>query len=139
MDPTLAGLWIAASMFTSLRANRSQAKVENASINMEVEQARLQNTEMALERTRQLRQNMATNLALSGIGKGGVSGFRNVATQDMQSYFEDVSALTNRDVFAQISGQARRAGVKTNRLTRDVSSLESAASLATKLGLFEGK
>lgn len=140
MDPVTAGYFVMAgiSLTANLRGSKNQAKIEAANNKLQVEQARLQAAEQAYERTKSFRQNIATNLALSGIGKGGVSGFRNVASMSIADYFDDASALQRQDSFAQVSGQATKAAIKSNKLLRDVSSLESAASLASKLGIFKG-
>lgn len=138
MDPVTAGLWVGASLFMSLSANKSQARIEAASAKMEQEQARLQIAEQAYERTKTFKQNISANLALSGMGKGGLSGFRGVASQSISDYFADSQALTMQDAFAKLGGNVRRASNKANSLARNVSSLESAASLAAKLGLFTG-
>jgi hypothetical protein len=138
MDPLTAGLWVGASLLTSLSANRSQAKIEAAQVKMETENARLQAAEAAYERTKSFRQNMSANLALSGMGKGGVTGFRGIAAESISNYFQDIQSLTTQDLFAQVSGSVGRAINRSNKLKRDVSSLESAASLAEKLQLFKG-
>ena len=138
MDPVTAGLWVGASLFMSLSSNKSQARIESASAKMEQEQARLQIAEQTYERTKSLRQNVSANLALSGMGKGGLSGFRGVVSESLNSYLEDSKALTIQDTFSKHGGSVRKASNKANSLARNVSSLESAASLAAKLGLFTG-
>jgi len=138
MDPVTAGLWVGASLFMSLSSNKSQARIESASVKMEQEQARLQIAEQAYERTKAFKQSISANLALSGMGKGGLSGFRGVASESLSSYLQDSQALTMQDAFARLGGNVRKASNKANSFARNISSLESAASLAAKLGLFTG-
>lgn len=139
MDPVTAGYFALASvkLVASLAGNKAQAKAETAQIKLQTEQARLQAAEQTYERTKMFRQNISQNLALSGIGIGGVSGFRGIAAESISDYFQDAKSLTNQDVFAQLSGNANKALSKSNNLLKNVSALESSASLADKLGLFK--
>jgi len=139
MDPLTAGLFVAASFAASVYTSKQQAKIEESNVQADLANKRLQTAEATYERTKQFRENMATNLALSGMGFGGVSGFRGIASQNISDYFADVAALGNQDLFSIASAQSSRAASKTNRISRDISSLTDAASLATKLGIFKGE
>lgn len=139
MDPVTAGLFLAASFATSLYTSKAQAKIEASAIETDLANKRLQTAEATYERTRQFRENMATNLALSGKGIGGVSGFRGIAATNISDYFADVAALGTQDLFNQVSAQTARASSRSNRLARDVSGLTDAATLAGQLGLFSAK
>lgn len=136
MDPVTAGLFLAASFATSLYTSKAQAKIEASAIETDLANKRLQTAEATYERTRQFRENMATNLALSGKGIGGVSGFRGIAATNISDYFADVAALGTQDLFNRVSADTARAVSKTNRLARDVSALTDTASLAAQLGIF---
>lgn len=139
MDGLTAGLWVAANFASSLISGKNQAKVQEAQVKMQTEQARLQASEQAYERTKQFRQNMAQNLALSGMGFGGVSGFRGLAGQNVSDYFADMGALGRQDMFAQLAGKAGFAQNKAVNFANTVSSFESSVSLADKLRLFKKK
>lgn len=141
MDPVTAGYFVLAglSLTSNLSASKNQARIEEANTKMQVEQARLQAAEAAYERTKSFRANLSTNLALSGIGKGGLTGFRNVAASSAEDFLSDMQSLQRQDVFAQLSGQSSQAQIRSNKLLRDVSSLESTASLAKKLGIFTAR
>lgn len=139
MDAITAGLFVAASFASNLYTSKSQAKIEESNLTAQLAQQRLQTAEATYERTKQFRQNMATNLALSGLGIGGVSGFRGVAAENISDYFSDVAALGNQDMFANLSAQSAKAQIKANRLSRDVSAITDAASLAGQLGIFTAK
>lgn len=137
MDPITAGLFVAASFASSLITSRNQRKIEDASMNVQVEQARLQTAEAAYERTKQFRQNISMNLALSGMGIGGVSGFRGAAAQSASAYFADAAALGRQDVFAQLTGTSNKALSKAKRFSSLASGVIDAAGLASQLGLFK--
>lgn len=138
MDPITAGLFVAASFATSLNNARNSARIERSNIKLQTEQARLQTAEQAYERSKEFRQNLSYNLALSGMGKGGVSGFKGVAAESISDYFADVGALGRQDVFAQLSGQSALAGSKVKKRANVAQGAISAAQLASDLGLFKG-
>jgi hypothetical protein len=139
MDPLTAGLFVAASFASNLYTSKQQAKIESSALTAQLAQQKLQIAEATYERTRQFRENMSNNLALSGMGVGGVSGFRGVAAQNISDYTQDIAALGNQALFSTVQAQASRGYSKASRLSRDVSSLTDAALLATQLGIFEGK
>ena len=116
MDAITAGLFVAASFASSLYTSKNQARIESANTNLQVSQARLQTAEAAYERTKQFRENVSANLALSGLGIGGVSGFRGKNAQNTTDYFSDIAALGTQDVFTEASGQVQRASTKSNNL-----------------------
>lgn len=139
MPPLLAALFVGASFVSSLSANKSQAKIQAAGIKMQVEQARLQASEAAYQRTREFRKNMSANLALSGLGIGGLTGFRGVMSESSADYLADIRALEQGAQFASLQGTSQLAATKANRFAQDASALFSAASLAQDLGLFKPK
>lgn len=139
MDPVTAGLFVAASFASSIMANKNQAKIEGASINMQTEQARLQIAEQSYEKAKQLKQNLSANLALSGLGVGGVSGFRGIASQTISDYFADQAALGKQDLFAQLSGNVAKATSKSNKFVNNAQAGLNAAQLSQQLGLFQVK
>lgn len=139
MDPITAGLFVAASFTSSLISNKNQSKIENAQIKIQTEQARLQTAEAAYERTKQFRQNLSMNLAISGMGFGGVSGFRGIASQSISDYFSDTAALGRQDMFTELGAISNTAASKSNKFVNDVNAGTSAVSLASQLGLFKNK
>jgi hypothetical protein len=136
MDPMTGALLMAASFATSLISNRVQAKTQQAQIKAQTEQTRLQAAEATLERTKQYRKNLSTNLALSGVGVGGVSGFRGISSENTADYLADVGALGRQQQIAVITGSANRALSKANKLAGDVNAITNAAKMASELGLF---
>lgn len=136
MDPITAGLLVGASFATTVFTNRQSAKIEASNIKLQVAQARLQSAEQAYERTKAFRKNLSANLALSGAGYGGQSGFRGIATESTSDYFADIGALTTGDLYAQASGQAAYASNKASLFSKDVVAGANAVSLASQLGLF---
>lgn len=139
MDALTAGLFVAASFTSGLISNRSQYRLEAANINAQLSQAKLQSAESAYERTKQFRETMSSNLALSGIGIGGVGGLKGVNAQNISDYFADISAIGTQDLFNSITGQAQIAGAKGKRFRNNVSTAMDAATLASQLGLFGKK
>jgi len=138
MDPLTVGLFVASAIGTAV-SNRNQYRVEAASTRLQTEQARLQAAEQGYERTKAFRQNLSTNLALSGMGVGGVNGFRGVAAQSIGDYFGDMAAIGRQDMFAQITGEANSALNKSRNFANNISNLTSSAMLAKDLGLFNSK
>lgn len=136
MDPMTGALWVGASFVSSLMTNRSVAKTEQAQNRLNTEQSRLQAAETAYERTKNFRRNLSQNLALSGMGFGGVSGFRGITGQNTSDFLGDMAALGRQDTFAQLTGNANRALSKAKRFKNDVGAITNAASLASQLGLF---
>lgn len=137
MDPITAGLFVAASLASTLLSNKNQSKVEAASINMQLSQSKLQAADSAYERTKQFRENISANLSLSGLGVGGVSGFRGVATREAEDYFSDVSALETSNVFANAQASGASAYSRSKRFSNDIGAVGDAAALASQLGLFQ--
>lgn len=136
MGPVVAGLFVAASFATSLYANKQAAKAEEASIKLQTEQAKLQASEAALERTKSFRQNVSQNLALSGMGFGSTTALATAYAEGFGAYMSDIGALNKQAQFAIAQGQAARAGSRAKKLGSDIGALESSVSLAMKLGLF---
>lgn len=139
MPPLLAALFVGASFVSSLSANKSQAKIQAAGIKMQTEQARLQASEAAYQRTREFRKNISANLALSGLGVGGLSGFRGAFSESSSDYLGDIRALEQGAAFAGLQGESQKALTKATRFSQDASALFNAASLAQDLGLFKAK
>jgi hypothetical protein len=139
MDAVTAGLFVAASFASGLYANKNQAKIEAANTNMQISQARLQTAEAAYERTKQFRENVSANLALSGLGVGGLSGFRNINAKNTTDYFADLAALGSQDMFTQALGYSKTAATKSKQFSSDINAGLDAFSLASDLGLFTGK
>jgi hypothetical protein len=136
MDPLTAGLFVAASFATSIFSNRQASRAESASIELQTEQARLQASEAAYERTKTFRQNMSSGLALSGMGFGSTTALASAYAEGFGNYMADISSLARSSQFATASGLASKAGSKSKAFANDLASVESAASLAMKLGLF---
>jgi hypothetical protein len=136
MDPITAGLFVGASFLSSLYSNKQAAKMEAASIKLQTEQAKLQASESALERTKSFRQNVSQNLALSGMGFGSTTALASAYAEGFGNYMSDIRAIDTGVKFAEASGLASKAGSRAKKFGSDVGSLESAVSLATKLGLF---
>ncbi len=136
MDAITAGLFVAASFASNLYTNRSKNKLEASALKMQLAQSKLQAGEAAYERTRSFRETMSSNLALSGLGVGGVSGFRGVAAQNISDYFADISAIETQDLFSSAAGGAQKASNKAKKFARNVSAGSDAATLASQLGLF---
>lgn len=136
MDPITAGLFVGASFLSSLFASKQQARAEAANIKLQTEQARLQASEAALERTKAFRQNMSQNLALSGMGFGSTTALATATAESFGALNADINAINRQSDFAVASGQAARAASRAGRFSRDIGALENAASLAQKLGLF---
>ncbi len=139
MDPVTAGLFVAAGFAASLYTSKNQARVEAASINLEVEQARLQASERAYERTKAYREEVSANLALSGMGVGGIGGYKAVLSDSSGSLGADLKSIGTGASFAMAQGQAAYATSKSNRFRRDLDATMTAASLAGDLGLFSPK
>ena len=139
MDPITAGLFVAASFATSLYTSKNQARIESANTNLQISQARLQTAEAAYERTKQFRENVSANLALSGLGVGGVSGFKGKNAQNTSDYFADIAALGTQDMFTEATGNVQRASTKSKQFSNDINAGLDAFSLATDLGLFTTK
>jgi hypothetical protein len=136
MDPVTAGLFVGASLLSSLFANKQQSRAEAANIKLQTEQARLQASEAALERTKSFRQTMSQNLALSGMGFGSTTALATATAQSFGALEADLGAIRRQSDFAVASGHAAKAGARANKFGRDIASVENAASLAMKLGLF---
>lgn len=139
MGPIASALWVAASFASSVLSNKNQSRVAQAQNNVQVEQARLQASEAAYERTKQFRQAVSMNLALAGMGVGGVSGIRGATAQNISDYFADTNAIGRQDAFAQLTGTSNKAGIKANSFTANVQAAGSAAQLANDLNLFKKK
>lgn len=139
MDPITAGLFVAASFASSLVSNKNQATVAESQNKLQIEQSRLQTAEAAFERTKQFKQNLSLNLAYTGIGVGGVSGFKGVMAQNVQDFAADQASLGRQDLFAQLTGTANRALNRAKNFTNAASSVIDAATLSRQLGLFDKK
>jgi hypothetical protein len=136
MGPLAAGLFVGASFLTSVYANRQASKAEAASIRLQTEQARLQASEAALERTKAFRQNVSQNLALSGMGFGSTTALAVANAESLGAYAADINALKKQEQFVVASGESARAQNRAKKFSSDLGSLESSISLASKLGLF---
>jgi len=136
MDPLTAGLFVAASVGTSLYAGKNQSKIEAASIKMQTEQAKLQASEAALERTKSYRQNLSNQLALSGMGFGSTTALATASAQGFGNYMADINAINTSAKFADAAGQSALATSKSNAFLNVVNTGMNAAMLSQDLGLF---
>lgn len=138
MNPLMA-LLVGANLAVTISSSKYSAKAEEAQISSNLAQERLRASESAYERTKSYRESLSTNLALAGMGKGGVSGFRGVAAESGAALQQDLAAIGQQTLFAEITAQSNRSLVKAKRLERTMSGLSDAASLAKDLGLFAKK
>jgi len=136
MDPVTAALFTAASFATSVMGNKSRAKAEQASIRLEVEQARLQAAETALERTKAYRQNVSMNLAMSGMGIGSQNAFAASEAEGFSNYMSDLNAIRQSENFMIMTGEAKKSMSKAKKFAGNMDAIKSAAGLASDLGLF---
>ncbi|CAB4240925.1 hypothetical protein UFOVP23_39 [uncultured Caudovirales phage] len=139
MDPITSGLLVAASFISSTRQAKSQAKLQGASIKMEVEQARLQAAEQAYHRTRAFSENLSTNLALSSVGVGGTTGFLSAYGQSSENFQGDINSINTAARFAIAQGNAGMSANKAQRFAKNVDATVTATQLADQLGLFKMK
>lgn len=136
MDPITAGLFVAASVGTSLYASKNQAKIEAASIKMQTAQTKLQASETALERSKAFRNSLSSQLALSGMGMGSTTALATSMAESASNYSADIAALNMGVQFADAAGQAALATSKANQFVSGVNTGMNAAMLSQDLGLF---
>lgn len=136
MDPVTAGLLVAANFAASVYSNRQKAKINRTQIDLEVEQAKLQAEERAYESTKQFREFISYNAALSAMGYGGATGFRGVSATATANVNKDLAALNRQQRYADISGMSARASNQTNLFAGNVKAGIDSVLLAKDLGLF---
>lgn len=139
MDPITAALFVGANFALSAYTGRQQMRMETANINLNLEQSRLQAAESAFELTKNYRKAESMNLALSGMGFGGTTGFTATSAENMANYLADSAALQRQGEFASLQAQSGRAISKVSNFAKNAQTILSSAQLAKNLGLFEGK
>tara|TARA_R110000868_G_scaffold56650_2_gene175188 strand:- start:343 stop:786 length:444 start_codon:yes stop_codon:yes gene_type:complete len=136
MDPITAALFVGASFASSVISNKQQARAENAAISLQQSQAKVQAAEAALDRTEAFRLSASSNLALSGMGVGGTGSLALAQNLGFANYSSDINAINRNAQFVSLGGEANKALSKSKRFANNVAAVESAASLASKLGIF---
>lgn len=134
-----AALFVGANFAISAFTGKQQRRIETANINLNLEQSRLQAAESAYELSKNYRKNMSENLALSGMGFGGTSGFAATSAESTANFLADSAALQRQGEFAAVQAQSGLAVSKISNFARNANAVMSSAVLAEKLGLFDSK
>lgn len=134
--------FIAAGLYTSLQSNKAQASIERANIKMQASQAGVKAAEEAYQRSRTFRQNVASQLAMGGMGFGGTMGAIAAQNESLANVNYDLAAIDKQQQFTQLAKQSGLTSSRINKYARDVQAFGAAAKqtsdLASKLGLFSG-
>lgn len=128
VDPITLTLLSAAAASTGggILASGKQAKLEQARIGLETEQAKLAGAETALQSARSFRSNLSSQLALSSLRSGaGGSLVRQFGSTSMANFLADQGALANKQKFIDISSGNLSAGVKAKKFSNDFSAIGS--------------
>jgi len=128
MDPITIALLVASAAATAggLSASASQFRLDIATITAETEAAKLQATEQALSQAQSFTQALASQLALSAMREGaGGSLVRQFGAESVSNMLADQRSFSRQQSFIDISSQLSRAGARTARFKRNVSSLSS--------------
>lgn len=139
MDIMTAALFVGANFAISAYTGKQQMRIETANIKLNLEQSRLQAAESAYELTKNYRKAESMNLALSGMGFGGTTGFAAASAENTASYLADSAALQRQGEFAAVQALSGKAVSKISNFARNTNAVMSSAVLAEKLGLFESK
>jgi len=129
MDPVTSALFVAANFAVSAFKNREVAKASRTQIQLEVAQAKLQAEEQAFEATKQYREYISFNAALSSMGFGGKTGFTNIASESAANLNKDLQSAAKQQRYIDISGKLALSGVTATKFTSNVQAGISAGLL----------
>lgn len=137
MDPLTASLLVAANFSTSVFSNRSQAKINKTKIDLELAQIQLQASEQALEATKNYRDYISYNAALSAMGFGGATGFNAVSSTATANLNKDIKAINRNVRYAEIGAKLGKATNTANQFASNINAGLESFKLADNLGLFK--
>ena len=130
-DPVLTTLLLASAASTGfgLSASRQQEKLDIATLDAETQRAKLVAAEGAANQAKGFRNALSSQLALSSLRSGaGGSLVRQFGAESMSNFLQDQRAITSKQKFIDMSSDLRRSQIKSNRFSRDVSSIQSLLS-----------
>ena len=139
MEPLTMALIAAANFAVSAVGSAGKKGIQDAQTDVEVEQAKLESEKTAYDITKAFRESTSYNLALSAMGFGGVSGFKQTMAGSSAALGRDLRAVEKQQRFISISGDSAKAGAATNAFTSNATAAISSVLLAKDLGLFSGK
>lgn len=138
MDPITIGLLAAANLAVSATSNSAKKKAQDAQINLEVEQAKLDAEQKAYDVSQAFREATSYNLALNAMGFGGTTGFRQSLATGEAALNRDLGKLAKQQRFTHISGESAKAAASADKFTGNASAGISSLLMANELGLFKG-
>ena len=130
-EPVSTTLLVASAASTGLGlvSSRQQEKLDLATLNAETERAKLVASEQAASQAVGFRNSLASQLALSSLRAGaGGSLVRQFGAESFSNFLADQRAIGSKQRFIDASADLGRAQARSNRFSRDVSSVSSLLS-----------
>lgn len=137
MDPVTASLLVAANFAISVFSNRQQTKLNKIKNDFELSQVKLQAEESALEATRQYKDYVSYNAALSAMGVGGATGFRSTSSSAASTLNKQINSINRQVRQAEIVSKTNNALNLTNQFISNLNSGIESYKLADDLGIFK--
>lgn len=114
----------AASAGLGIASSKKQSKLDQSQLKLQTEQARLAASDQALTQTRDFRQALASQLAISSLrGGSGGSLMRQFGATSMANFLDDQKSLQSKRRFIEASASSERSGILSRQLSRDINAV----------------
>lgn len=137
INPGFAAFFAVASFVSSSRNARSQQRVQQSQIELDLAASRAQAEELAYSQTKALRQGLATNLTLFAQGGRSDTALVNQASSAIGEYFSDQKKIELASQGSTATAQANRFASKGQQYLAENKAALASLSFADNVGLFK--
>lgn len=109
-------------------AGDTQGDIDEAALNLNLEQARLSAAEKSAALARNFRKSLASQIAIASMRGGAGSLVAQFGSESFQNYMEDKSAIEAGLAVSETQGSIGKAKLKADANTRDIKSFGNFAS-----------
>lgn len=120
----------AAGYFQQSSANKTQGQLDEAALNLNMEQARLKASEQSSTLARNFRKALASQVAVASMRGGSGSLAAQFGRESYQNYLEDKSAIDAGLAVSEAQGKLSGAQIEADKQTRDLKALSNFTSTA---------
>ena len=120
----------AAGFLQQSSANKTQGQLDEAALNLNMEQARLKAAEQSSMLARNFRKALASQVAVASMRGGAGSIAAQFGSESYQNYMEDKSAIESGLAVSEAQGKLSSAQLSADKNTRDLKALSNFTSTA---------
>jgi hypothetical protein len=136
MDPFFAAAFAISGFVNQNTSSNNQYKLEKANLDAQLANIKLQSQESALELTKELRQNVATNTALFARGGRSDTALTNLNSSSLSAYYGDQAKIQRGLKLDELRVGELKSYSKANKSFAKNKSLVDNLKYANDAGLF---